>query len=521
MSDLGSIRSVDSSSVFTGSVDSQSVDSPTPLTASAESQIPESPSSLTASVQSQTSWNPSFPVESVENKTTERISGESTSVEKDVNSVNNLENQTNDSRTENLSDSAGVPDENCNMQSSTNLENPNKNQEAKITPALNSLNEVNPSIIRNTNESPSVDCDTKVLESVSIVQTNVSPSQSPAKHDNVDGCCSSKNIVNEQTNTIEVPTKMDDSSSQNTETHNNVDIAKNHSGATIVNGILNLHMDNTNVGGKRLSNSSPDLHIPNRDSGVRRCLETSASQESNRSADNVPDVSMKSKSHSELRSNSSKESQITQLFKQVKRVVSNSSAIKNYEMLSNTSLEVLSQNSIDLISHEGRSELQISHPQLSDHKRLSLSSQPSGKSHADAISFQIRRLKPQTSFDLSMNSSLQMINSGRRLDIGPGLSSPALSTKSLNFPSNERLVESSSDESLFRSRHHSLDKTSQIRPRRRSRRRASADKSKTSSYEQIGGTSGGEKNKAVSFHVQTSTYKPSEVNNEQHVQFSN
>ncbi len=225
MSDLGSIRSVDSPSVFTGSVDSQSVDSPTPLTTSVESQIPQSLSSLTASVQSQTSWSPSFPVEAVENKTTGKISGESTSFEKDVNSVNNQENQTNDSRTENLSDSAGVPDENCNMQSSTNLENPNKNQEAKNAPALNSLNEVNPSIIRNTNESSLFDCDTKVLESVSIDQTNVSPSQPTEKHNNVDGCCSSKNIIKDQTNTIEVPKKMDALSSQNTETHNNVDIA--------------------------------------------------------------------------------------------------------------------------------------------------------------------------------------------------------------------------------------------------------------------------------------------------------
>ncbi len=490
--------------MLTGSVDSQSMESQTSLSASAESQIPESPSSITASVQSQTSWSPTLPSESVEIQTAENMDVGPASVEYKMEKCNQsnpgpeVVDKGNSKSDTGIDKTAVSPDVNANMHLcnskqfpdlSMNIQNPKPthNQETGDTAGAKShLNEVKPSIIQDTNESCSPDCDTKVLENVTIHQTNDKSSQG----DNIDGCCSSKNIVNEQSITIGVPKKMKPSSSQNNEMHNNINVTKDHSGAITLNGIQNVSMDNT-TGGKRLSNSSPDLHIPNRDSGSRRCLEKSTSQESNRSADYVPDIAQKSKSHSELRSNSSKESQMTLLFKQVKRVVSNSSAIKNYQMLSNTSLEVLSQNSIDLLSHEGRDDVR---PQLSEHKRLSFSSQSSGKSHSDTNSLLIRKLKAQTSLE----------NVGSKLEMGPGLSSPALSTKSLNFPSNERLAESSSDEALFRSRHHSLDKTSKIRPRRRRR--------PTSSNEQVGATSGGEKNKAVSFQVQTTTDKPSEVN---------
>ena len=254
----------------------------------------------------------------------------------------------------------------------------------------------------------------------------------------------------------------------------------------------------SNTGENQRSDSSPNLHAPSDELPVgNKCLQKSHSEE--RSAD-LPEekISPKSTSCMELSRQPSidKESQTKFLFRRVKRVVSNSGAIKNYRMLCNTSMEELSQNSADFISNDSYPPFHTSFDQST--ARLSLSRQSSNQSPPEVFvssssSFKVLKIEPRLSMEES-STHLMLPDSpnSAKFGLSGGTRSPALSTRSLNISSSRNTTSHSSSDEVFRVRHHSLDKTTKIRPQRRRSRKS------TTSSDKIR-----ESQKAVSFKEQS------------------
>ena len=337
-----------------------------------------------------------------------------------------------------------------------------------------------------------------------------------AKMDTLDGCCPSKranmndfslpsHVIDEMsTNDIDNNVETNASKCSETEIHN-AKVLK-HS-ENIKNGIetqkssvkRDVNFDSckkSDTGENKRSDSSPNLHAPSDALPVvHKCLQKSHSEE--RSADSLQEkFSPKSTSCMELSRQSSldKESQTKFLFRRVKRVVSNSGAIKNYQMLCNTSVEELSQNSADLISNDSYPAFHTSFDQST--ARLSLSRQSSNQSPPEVFvsssSFRVLKIEPRLSIEES-STHLQLPDSpnSAKFGLSGGTRSPALSTRSLNISSSRNTTSHSSSDEVFRVRHHSLDKTTKIRlPRRRSRKSTSSDKMR-------------ESQKAVSFKEQS------------------
>ena len=191
-----------------------------------------------------------------------------------------------------------------------------------------------------------------------------------------------------------------------------------------------------------------------------------------------------------------KESQTKFLFRRVKRVMSNSGAMKNYQMLCNTSVEVLSQNSTQLIPNDPYSQLNASFDHSS---RLPLSRHSSNQSPPEIVfssssNFKVLKIEPRLSVDdLTARLSLPDSPNSAQFRMEDSLKSPALSSRSLNISSTRNSTSHSSSDEVFRVRHHSLDKTSKTRPPRRRSRKSTANSDKLKESE-----------KGVSFEEQSS-----------------
>ena len=259
--------------------------------------------------------------------------------------------------------------------------------------------------------------------------------------------------------------------------------------------------EKSNTAENKRSDSSPNLHAPSDELPVaHKCLQKSHSEE--RSADLLQEkFSPKSTSCMELsrRPSLDKESQTKFLFRRVKRVVSNSGAIKNYQMLCNTSMEELSQNSADLISNDSYPPFHTSFDQSPARlSRLSLSRQSSNQSPPEVFvssssSFRVLKIEPRLSIEES-STHLKLPDSpnSAKFGLSGGTRSPALSTRSLNISSSRNTTSHSSSDEVFRVRHHSLDKTTKIRLQRRRSRKSTASSDKMR-----------ESQKAVSFKEQS------------------
>ena len=319
-----------------------------------------------------------------------------------------------------------------------------------------------------------------------------------AKKDTPDGCCSSKRA---NMNDFTLPSPVIDETSTNGIGNNVVEASaikyseieiknsENINGTHNSNIKRDVNCENnsgkkSDTGENKRSDSSPNLHAPSDELPVaHKCLQKSHSEE--RSADLLQEkFSPKSTSCMELSRQPSidKESQTKFLFRRVKRVVSNSGAIKNYQMLCNTSMEELSHNSVDLTSNDSYPPFHPSYDQST--ARLTLSRQSNNQSPPEVFissssSFRVLKIEPRLSIDES-STHLKLPDSPNSAKFGL-TRSPALSTRSLNISSSRNTTSHSSSDEVFRVRHHSLDKITKIRPpRRRSRKSTSSDKTKDS-----------------------------------------
>ena len=337
------------------------------------------------------------------------------------------------------------------------------------------------------------------------------------KMDTAGGCCSSKRAnmndfalqshvideisTNDNGNNVETSaSKCSKTETQNTKVLKHSENTNNGIETQKSNVQRDVNFDSckkSETGENKRSDSSPNLHAPSDELPVvHKCLQKSHSEE--RSADLLQEkFSPKSTSCMELSRQSSldKESQTKFLFRRVKRVVSNSGAIKNYQMLCNTSMEELSQNSADLISNDSYPAFHTSFDQST--ARLSLSRHSNNQSPPEVFvssssSLRVLKIEPRLSIEES-STHLQLPDSpnSAKFGLSGGTRSPALSTRSLNISSSRNTTSHSSSDEVFRVRHHSLDKTTKIRlPRRRSRKSTSSDKMR-------------ESQKAVSFKEQS------------------
>ena len=350
--------------------------------------------------------------------------------------------------------------------------------------------------------------DNTTTENVPNNSAEQSISDKNIRTDTLNGCCGSKQInMNERRPVLKNDmedikdkslengnikfSNSDENNSEHTEQGNSQEkepsVGSNQTHVEIDNE--DNPKSNPSGDGKRLSYSSPNLCMPSEQLPAARhgCLQKSHSEE--RSAD-LPQEKLYPKSTScmDLSRPQSldKESQTKFLFRRVKRVVSNSGAIKNYQMLYNASVEVLAQNSTDVLSpcDAYATFHTTSVDQLGTRVSVPvLSSQSIYHSQPEIVlpssSFRVLKIEPHRSIEDSSNTHLRLPDSpnSAKYRISGEPSSPALSTRSLNIAIHGTPSQShSSSDDVFRVCHHSLDKTTKLRPKRKSKKSTSSDK---------------------------------------------
>ncbi len=217
----------------------------------------------------------------------------------------------------------------------------------------------------------------------------------------------------------------------------------------------------------RLSDSSLDL------SSAHRNLQKSFSEERpDTSPVDTSENSPKSTSCTELSRQQSKESQKRLLFRSLKQVVSHS-AMKHYQMLCNTSGDILTNGTLARLSPESPSDQDkpLHRPTRPNTLPRQLNARSRPEIEVSASSVRILKIE-SPSVPEEANAPALVSPNSVKYELNTELYSPALSTKSLTVFKNSSASRSSSDEVFY---HQSLDRSSKIRPRRRMKKCPSTD----------------------------------------------